>query len=154
MKRTLLVLLVIFLSVSATYGQNASLFDKYSKLEGVYSQTVGKGVLKLALLSSKGNEKALLKCISQIKILDFTNSEQKIRNLYLYDVQKLEGKDFVKVAEETKDNSTQLCYARVSKDTIERLLIINIESQTAQIMSMEMEGTIPVNILEGFMDKR
>ena len=146
MKRFLLCLLIFVSTVGHSFAQSSVLFDKYSQIEGVEGMVVGKSMMKLAILAAKGDEKAMLKKVERMDILNFEQSSADVQNRYLKEIASLKELEFL--GEKEEKGVRTICYAVTDKTVISRVLIITADSVKNQFVSMDLYGSIPVSLLE------
>ena len=106
-------------------------------------------MLKLALLSAKGPERAMMKGVKKINLLNLSSASSFTKNSFLNDVDALLSQGFIKVSDNSEESQRILTYAHKSGDSMDRLLIITIGLNSDLFMSMDLIGEIVLPEIDG-----
>ena len=136
MKKLFTLLVLVFTCQMAFCQTYDDVIKKFKDKAGVEYNEIPKLMLSLALSDADAQTKATMKNIDCIKMLDLNNCSETIKNDFIAQAKKLDGK-YNKLIENDEDGETSIIFVDGEDEPLKAFIIAGKDKEDCQMIVIE-----------------
>ena len=149
MKKLLALLVLVFTCQMAFCQTYDDVIKKFKDKAGVEYNEIPKLMLSLALTDADAQTKATLKNIDCMKMLDLSNCSASIKNDFIAQAKKLDGK-YTKLMEDNEDGETNIFFVDGDDDPLKAIIVVTKNEEECHMMVIE--GKLYIDQLDNIFE--